>query len=444
MTRLLPSITKGFKSVRLTVALLLLLAATSVLGTLIPQNKHAADYIQAFGEPLHRLFQILDLTDMYRAWWFVLLILLLALNILACTVSRFRATIKLAFGTGFKGFASLPVQAQRTIPHPPEGLEAPLKKALSARFAATRELSTLDGYALEAEKGRWTRVGADLVHVGILILLAGAVIGSRYGFDGFVNVPEGETVSAITLRDSNETMPLGFSVRCDDFSISHYDSGDVKEYRSRLAIVEGGKEVVTKEIVVNDPLTHKGVTFYQASYGSLGATGFTLSFTEKATGRVVTHPMAIGESVAFAPGRTFTFDRYDANYAFNGKPVGEAVVGTLSQGEKPPAEVVLLTRFPSFDKMRKGEWVIAATDHDHAYYTGLQVTRDPGVGLVYTGFLLMLTGCGIAFFLSHKKIRVEISPAPEGCTITLFGSAGKSNRGIKRDAQKILADLPLQ
>ena len=38
-----------FTSVRLTIVILLTLAATSIIGTLIPQNQEPAAYFQAFG-----------------------------------------------------------------------------------------------------------------------------------------------------------------------------------------------------------------------------------------------------------------------------------------------------------------------------------------------------------------------------------------------------------
>ena len=444
MSQTLAPIHHFFKSVRLTVVTLLLLAGTSIMGTLIPQNQHAADYIQAFGEPVYRLLHILSITDMYNAWWFILLILTLTLNIIVCTVSRGRVTLKIAFGKGFKGFPSMPRQGQVTVSSPMDKLRSSIKETLGARFSSLRELPEGDGFAFEAEKGRWTRIGADLVHVGILILLAGALVGSLFGFDGSVNVPEKESISAITLFDSAEKKPLGFSVRCNDFSLSRYESGSVKEYRSSLTIIEEGKEVLTQEIIVNKPLTYKGITFYQASYGSLGAKDFTFRFTEKSSGKVITKPISLGESVSLGTGKTFSFDRYEADYSFKGRSVGEATIGTLTTPGDTPKEVVLLSRFSNYDKMRKGQWLIEIEGHEHAYYTGLQVTKDPGVTLVYTGFFFMIAGCISAFFMGHKKIRIEVTPRAKGCTVRLLGSAPKNKVWLRRYSEQILTGLSPQ
>ena len=70
-----------FASVRLTIVLLLSLAATSIVGTLIPQNSDPAAYVSAFGETLFRFFAVLGLFDMYHSWWFQVLMLLLAANL---------------------------------------------------------------------------------------------------------------------------------------------------------------------------------------------------------------------------------------------------------------------------------------------------------------------------------------------------------------------------
>ncbi|MCG8472839.1 MAG: cytochrome c biogenesis protein ResB [Desulfobacterales bacterium] len=427
-----------FSSVRLAIALLLMLAGTSILGTLIPQNKAVGEYLDAFGEEITRFLLLCDLHQMYTSWWFILLVVLLTLNILFCTITRLKTTLRIAFGKGFKGFSALPLQDEITLVTPKPLLEKEAKIALEKRFSWVQVLSTEKGITMDGEKGRWTRVGADVVHAGILILLAGALVGALFGFDGFVNIPEGERVDTITLRDGSKTIPLNFLVQCNTFSISHYDSGAVKEYRSNLTIIDNGRDVLTRDIIVNDPLTYKGITFYQASYGSLGAKEFSLRAVNRTTGKEVRSPVELGETLELGDGLRFTFNRFQSNYTFKGKSVGEAVVGTLSSSSKESEEVVLLTRFSNFDKMRKGEWVLSVEGHKHAYYTGLQVTQDPGVGLVYTGFLLMIAGCFIAFFMGPKKMRITLQTKGSETRIAIYGNAPKNPWWIRKQAQRIL------
>jgi cytochrome c biogenesis protein len=65
---------------------------------------------------------------------------------------------------------------------------------------------------------------------------------------------------------AGERKPLGFELRVNDFSLTYYDNGAPKEYRSDLTVIDNGQEVLNKSIVVNDPLSYKGFTFYQSSY----------------------------------------------------------------------------------------------------------------------------------------------------------------------------------
>ena len=73
---------KLFASIQLTGVILFSLAIFSAVGTFIPQNKDVEQYLRAFGDFLFRLFAVLDLFDIYHAWWFQMLLILLVVNII--------------------------------------------------------------------------------------------------------------------------------------------------------------------------------------------------------------------------------------------------------------------------------------------------------------------------------------------------------------------------
>lgn len=75
------------------------------------------------------------------------------------------------------------------------------------------------------------------------------------------------------------------------------------------------------------------------------------------------------------------------------------------------------------------------------YYTGLQVTRDPGVPLVYAGFILMIAGCFVSFFMSHRQVCVDVREGGERCHVTVAGTANKDPLGMKRIRERLASRL---
>lgn len=431
-------------SVRLTVALLLLLAATSIIGTLIPQGGDPSDYIRQYGDTGYRLVYVFDLFDMYHSWWFRGLIILLTANILVCTWKRFPAVWK----TVAAGTLTIPARRSEdgTVAfvesRKPEALKSEYETYFGRRFRRFRTDPIETGFRIVAEKGRWTRLGITGVHLSVVMLLAGGLVGSLFGFDGYVNIAEGESVDRIRLRTNGAVVPLGFEIFCEDFDVSFYDTGAPKEYRSRLRILEEGRTVLQKDIIVNDPLRYKGIHLFQSSYGTLPPTALTLSFALRDTGEVIRRKIAVGQKTDLpGSGRRFYLKEVKSNFRLRDMEVGETALGALEGPDGQTIEVVLPMRFPTYDKMRQGDWIVAVEDHEHSYYTGLQVTRDPGVPLVYAGFALLIAGCCVTFFLAHQKVAVDVIQNSDSSTVRVYGSRSRHSIGFENTLKKIAADL---
>lgn len=437
----------GFASLRLTIVLLLLLAATSILGTLIPQNEAPATYRAIFGDTGYRFFRALDLFDMYHSWWFQILVLLLAVNLIVCSAERISRQWALLAGKlpppeprRFEG-----VEARMTFeaPQDPAALAALFEPLIRRRVGRVEGRGTeTGGRFLFAESGRWSRWGVYAVHGSVLLLLLGGLIGSRFGFDGFVNIPEGETVQTIQLRNTGERIRLPFAIRCESFQVSFYPSGAPSEFRSRLVILEEGREVLRRDILVNDPLEYRGITIYQSSYGTLPGREVRLSFTSRDTGMVYTREMKPGDEFAIPEGLgTFVLLDQRPNASFRGSPVGDAFVGRLVPPQGEPVEVLLPIRFPTFDRMRRGEVVIAVEEVKQRYSTGLQVNRDPGVPVVYAGFVLMLIGCYVTFFRSHRQVGLRLEPHGGGSRVSLAMTANKNRLALPPAVERLAQEL---
>ncbi len=454
-----------FTSMKLTVTVLLCLAATSVVGTLIPQNEAPTFYFHQYGKFFYRLLMATGLDNMYHSWWFQLLMLLLFVNIIACSVHRLSSMWKVIFNKSPRvnpeRFRKLENRIEIEVNERLDSLQKPYTDIISKRFRRHASEKTDKGFYIYGEKWRLSRLGVYVVHASVLVLLIGALIGSLLGFDGFVNIPEGKSVDQIMLRKTQKTLPLGFAIRCDDFDVTFYETGAPKEYRSKLSIIRNEKVLLTRDIIVNRPLRFGGVNIFQASYGEvpgekhvagdLASKKIRLNIVDRHTGKTITQELSMGGTAALPEGSGFfLIKEFKESADFRGQEIGEAFLGLLMEKGKDPVEVLLPLRYPNFDKMRGGHHVFSLENIDDllvsenkepVYYTGLQITRDPGVWVVYSGFILMLIGFGVTFFMSHQQVFVEVTPSGKKCRVMLAGISNKNTIGMERKLKKLSAAL---
>ncbi len=263
-------------SMSLAVVLLIVLSIASVIGTVLLQNQDQADYLQQFGPLWYWVFRALGLFDMYHTWWFLTLLGFLMASLTACLWRNVPKMLKemrnRKVWLAEKTFRRM--KLAQSWDRPPAGREAVLEAFRRALPGwEFREESFGDEHYVRADKGRWNKWGYILAHGGILVILIGGLVSVEFGFRGDMAVPEGKVESEISFLKGTrvETMKMPFEVRCNDFEIDFFPTGQPKEFRSNLTIIDGGREVLTKDIIVNEPLYYKGVRIYQASFGDGGS-----------------------------------------------------------------------------------------------------------------------------------------------------------------------------
>lgn len=442
----LHQIWKFFASVQVSVVVLLSLAATSVIGTVIPQNAAPEAYLHQYGETLFKLFNALDFFDMYHSWWFRALLCLLTVNITVCSIQRLSSTWKIIFpkhpSFDAHRFQKVKSREEWTEEKPPEALHDLYHSHIKKRFSVVETRKTENGYLVFGEKGRWTRLGVYAVHLSIVLMVIGGLIGSIWGFDGSVNIPEGESADTISLQNDPAGKKLDFAIRCDDFDLRFYDSGMPKEYRSRLSLLKDGKTLVQRDILVNDPLRYEGVNIFQSSYGEMPADHFTVTFTERESGLLYDVEASFDKPIDMPndTGQLIVRD-FRTNFSYSGFNLGKTFICTLIPKGKEPEPVLVSVDHPRFDMMRQGDFVITISNVDFKYYTGLQVTRDPGVPVVYAGFLFMIIGCYITFFLFHQTVCVELAKSGAKTEIKVSGISGKNRPGMGAVIRRITNHL---
>jgi cytochrome c biogenesis protein len=276
---------------------------------------------------------------------------------------------------------------------------------------------------LFAQKGAMTRTGVYIVHASILMIFSGAIIGEIYGFKGSVMLPETKTTNSIFEFGTGKALDLGFEVRCDRFDIEFYDSGMPKAYRSHLTVLEDGRVTLEKNIVVNDPLTYKGLTFYQSSYQ--GYQDFLLTVTDQENGQNQTVVLPFQQRGDLATlGTTIG--------VVNAETMGQSItrMKVWFNDEQGPASIFWLNAGDQVTVERPGKkYTIAGKQ---MYATGLQVAKDPGVWVVYIGCGMMILGLFVAFFMSHRRIWLLLTKEDGKVSVLMSGSANKDKVGFEK------------
>jgi cytochrome c biogenesis protein len=415
-----------FCSLKLAIITLILLATTSIIGTvIIEQNKTPQEYMQNYGmsESTYRALDALQFFDMYHSYWFLSLMGVFAVNLICCSIKRLPRIITIvreptlvAEDSLFRTFSNKgEVVAQGTVASVRDKVVA----LLGDKFAAP-VVTEQDGKVyLFSQKGAWSRFSVYVTHTSILIIFLGAMIGNVWGYKAYVNIVEGRSISEVWPRAGKVPIPIGFELRCDNFEVTFYEGGSrPKDFTSDLVVLENGKEVLKKTIEVNDPLTYKGLTFYQSSYGPAGDPIYQFRVKLRETGETVDVRGQQGRPLKLPGGADLIPMGYAESYQTFG-PAAQIKIGTGTP-------FIVFKNYPQFDEKRGGKYAINLIGVEQSYYTGLQVAKDPGVWVVWLGCLLIVLGSCGAFFLSHRRIWVSIQQLDKGVGVKFGGNAHRN------------------
>lgn len=491
---LFDAIWKTLASVKLAIFVIIALASLSIIGTIVEQQadpaKNIALLAKFFGDALaptvYNVFAKLGFMDMYGSWWFVSLLVLFSVNLIVCSIDRIPKTWKFIQRplkpVSENAIRALPVRKELSLKTSLNIARDEVVNILNAskyRFFEATEGSSVQLYS---QKGKYARLGAYVVHLSIILIFIGAIIGIRFGFKGYLNLPEGRS-SSLAYISPTESIPLGFTIKCNWYNTSYYENSSTPlEFQSELVIIDNGRETMKKVIEVNSPLTYKGITFFQSSYGMM--LGVLDEFVEQDSpggGRINTlqptfskFPNLVGRFILRlrsenGQDNTVTLRRGDSfeipNTSIRGTVVGFSptldrdrmtnALGTNSYFKEQlvnPAVAIEVeapgrNKFVGWFLKNQATVIIPEADHELEFvdfrgieYTGLQVAKDPGVWLIYLACIIMSVALYICFFISHRKLWIHIANDKNSVRITAGGSVNRSRLNFEKEIDRILSD----
>ena len=376
-----------FGSLKLAIALILLIAAGSVIGTVIPQDQ-GPDVVRngAFPEWLKAVMMATRAYDVYHAFWFLFLLALMFLNLAVCTYLRFPPTWRRYQMTApaTPGVASLPEVVRLASAPSPTKLDMLRKRGWNVMPQGDE--------IVFAEKNKFVRLAPTFIHISLFLVMGGAIWGGFSGVKHSVPLMVGETVGSDQIvekafqRGRWHAEPAPFDLTLDAFRMEFRPSGQVKQYYSDVTIApRDGRAPYKQTLWVNEPLIHDGMYFYQSFWGVGGFTyaidGKPLRTTlaQARTGGYMSKPFKLGAE----------------EYMFYLRGLEEPGLLVSTRDFEPKGQVV-----PGAEVKLHGQTFLIQEYH---LYSGLETKIDPGIPMVYLGCGMMILGlCMLPF--RHREV----------------------------------------
>jgi len=438
-------------SIKLTIILLIIIAVASIVGTIIPQQYEGGETFRHLSPGLVKVFNSLQLFDMYHSIWFIILMVLLSLNLIVCSLNRLPASWKLFSKIPSpdrkKPFENLQPESVILIEKDRNEVISGVEDFLRRKYKKFRRKDADRITYFYGEKGAYSNFGVYIIHLSILIIITGAIIGSLLGFEAFVNIPEGESTYTVHLTRQKGVKKLDFTVRCDKFAISFYDNGMPKEYRSNLSFLKDNNVILQGPLLVNHPITFNGIRFYQASYGT--NPGGRAHITVRRENKQET-TITIKQKDSFflnEKNAKVTIVKIEKNFMSMGpavlmhiqNPKGTVRLWIFKRIEQMKDRIPdLIKKVPTFNPGRYKPYYFELNRIEPNYYTGLQLSHDPGVAIVAIGSLFVILGLFVTFFSSHKRLWVRLDNQDGKTKISVGARSNKDPVGLKREVEYLL------
>ncbi|MGZ4159980.1 MAG: cytochrome c biogenesis protein ResB, partial [Neobacillus sp.] len=465
-----------FSSVKVGVWLIIVTLIASAVGTILPQEMYipptvAADeyYQQQYGW-VGKLYYQLGFENLYSSWWYMLLIAMIGVSLVICSLDRvvpLYKALKAQNVTRHEGF----LRRQRLFGKSRSVNEndlATIKEHLKARRYHVRE----ENGDLLAEKGRFSRWGPYVNHVGLIIFLLGCLLRSIPGMyvDKTMWLREGETA---VIPGTNEQ----YYLKNDKFILQLYDKNKDKTFESALSKVNqvaknyqsnvvlykqigrglpGEKPDLKKEkdfkIRVNQPLTFDGYSVFQVDYKLDELNAMTFSLTNKKSGQSygdlkinlydpkTKYELGNGYSVeilSYFP--DFEFSKSGEPTTKSRIPNNPAFVFRMFSPDKPKGETSFVAIKQTIEPFGNNVYKMSFRGIETKNVSGLTIRKDSTLWAIFLGGIIFMIGVIQGAYWNHRRIWIQ----NKNGEVWVAGHTNKNWYGLKREIETVLSDTKL-
>lgn len=457
--KLLKSFWDFAKSRKLAIGLIILLTLASTIGILVPQKRLDSKAYQDWmtnNPGLIKIINNFNLNHLFYSPLFIGVGILFLLNLTVCTIEQFRLAVK-----RWKRFEDLKLD----IKNLKQTKKYQLINSLEKTKQKAKEILEQRRYRLAfnensiiATKSKWGIWGSVICHIGLIIIIVGALSSVMFKMYGFDPIAEGQVFTEkheeyFYLEEApffNEGH-LGFKAKVMDQRIK-YKKGKLDKIETDLVILEKGRVVKKQTVDPSHPLIYKNVYFY---YDKHGYTPLLTVFNKEH--KPIYRSFTFFDTIEDKDGEKFKveykipttdlkikgtfypdFIIKKGEYTNETEKIKNPVVGlkVYKQGEKI-YDGLLKQNKP----IQLGEKKLVMGEVRG--WTGFVISRDPGNTPIFVGFAVALLGMIIIYLVNPQRLKIEFEEVDEETKIYIYGQQDKYKSDFEGKIKELVKELDI-
>lgn len=462
-----------FSSVKVGVWLIVITLAASAIGTIFPQEMYitpgiapAEYYKQEYGF-LGQLYYQLGFNNLYGSWWYMILIASIGISLVICSLDRVIPLYKALKKQGVKRHPSFLKRQRLYGTGTPQ--DGDLERVQMNLKKTNYNVKVEDGNIL-AEKGRFSRWGPYVNHIGLIIFLFGAML--RF-------LPSMYVDEALWLRDGETKEIPGtdgrYYLKNEKFIKEVYDKSKDKEvfdeaidrvgdkmiaknfqtnavlYKAVGENIAGQKPKLEKvkeaEIRVNEPMKFDQFAVYQVDYKESEFKSMSFHLQNKGNNQKwgpikvdLTNPTEkfdLGNGYSLELLSYFPDFYFDENGRPNTKtklPNNPAFVFKMFTPETPDGEVSFVGIQQNIEPDGNNKYKMSFAGVEMQNATALTVRKDLTLWILGIGGFIFMVGVIQGMYWNHRRIWIQ----RVNDEWWIAGHTNKNWFGLKKDIERVL------
>lgn len=431
-----------FSSIKVGVWLIILILIASAIGTILPQEMYIPQnidplefYYEQYGIWGYLYFKF-GFQNLYSSWWYLILLAFLGLSLIIASIDRvipLYRSLRNQKVTKHPGF----LKRQRIFGRSLVGNQPEVVMKLKENLVKKRYKVREENGNLLAEKGRFSRWGPYVNHLGLVIFLIGGLLRFFPGMylDETLWIRDGET-KAIPGTEGK------YYLKNNKFILDTYDDekykvaveriGEVAQnYQTNVTLYQNKNQSVigadpklekvrVDKIKVNDPLKVENLSLYQVAYQLNEMYKLSLTLNEKSTGRSIgeiqINLMNPKKNYDLGKGFKIEMMEYFPDFEFSKEgpttksklPKNPAFVFKMYTPSIPKGEINFIGIGRNMEPLGENLFEMKFAGVKTRNITALTIRKDYTLSILALGGLIFMIGVVQGLYWNHRRIWIQI------------------------------------